>query len=167
MNSTSLELIERLNSSRPKGADYFFMPFSPVHIKQISVTQDDVLSASKYIDLEKVVAAQAVSGHAITAFLRGQPVVCFGVIPIWNGVAEAWFIADDKARREPLALTRMTKRFLDIAEISLGLRRLQITVRTTHMAAIAWARALKFSNEGLMLGYGPDGVDYFLMARYR
>lgn len=167
MNSTSLELIERLNSSRPKGADYFFMPFSSVHVRQISLTQDDVLAASKYVNIERAASGQAILGHSVTAFLRGEPVVCFGVIPIWNGVAEAWFLADDKARGEPLALTRMTKRFLDIAEISLGLRRLQITVRTTHMAAIAWAKALKFNNEGLMLGYGPDGVDYLLMARYR
>lgn len=167
MSSTYFELIETLNSKRPAGADYFFMPFSPVHMDQICLTQEDVLVSSKYFNVAESVGVQSVAGPAVTAFLRGKPVVCFGVIPVWNGVAEAWFIADDIARGEPLALTRMTRRFLDIAEISLRLHRLQITVRTTHKQAIAWAKALKFENEGTMRKYGPDGVDYFFMARYR
>jgi len=54
----------------------------------------------------------------------------------------------------------------DIAKISLGLHRTQITVRMTDKRAYKWALALGFRQEGVMSKYGPDCIDYILMARF-
>lgn len=167
MNLTYSRLIEDLNEHRPKGLSTFFMPFSDAHLDRMEITQPEIVSASKFVDIKAAVAAQSRIGYSFTAFLDDNPVVCFGVIPIWNGVAEAWFIADDIARGKPKSLSKVAKHFLDIFEISLGLHRLQITVRNSDIRALKWAAFLGFTEEGVMLNYGPDSSNFSMMARYR
>jgi hypothetical protein len=57
-------------------------------------------------------------------------------------------------------------RYFDIAMADLKLRRLQITVNVNDGLAIRYANALKFRREGLLIGYGPDGADHEMLARY-
>jgi hypothetical protein len=107
------QFVEQLNRScKVKGA--FFMPFSPAHTERLNVTQPEIVAASKFIDISQAIANQASLGPSVTAFLNLQPVACFGFVPIWTGVAEAWLIADDKARTKPIGLTKMGQVFLDI-----------------------------------------------------
>lgn len=143
------------------------MPFSPVHTKSISISQPEIVAASKYIDISDALAGQATLGPAVTAFLNLKPVACFGFVEIWHGVAEAWLIADDKARTKPIGMTKVGKTFFDIAEISYALHRVQISVRTNDTRAYHWAEVLGFAKEGVMRQYGPDGADHYIMARYR
>ncbi len=56
-------------------------------------------------------------------------------------------------------------RVMDIAAISMGLHRIQLTIRTTDKRAEKWALAIGFQQEAVMRKYGPDGVDYLLMSR--
>jgi RimJ/RimL family protein N-acetyltransferase len=56
---------------------------------------------------------------------------------------------------------------MDITMISMGLHRIQLTVRTTDKRAEKWAYAIGFKQEGVMHKYGADGVDYLMMARTR
>ena len=160
------QFVEQLNQ-RCKVQGAFFMPFSPVHTKSISISQPEIVAASKYIDIADAVAGQATLGPAVTAFLNLKPVACFGFVEIWQGVAEAWLIADDKARTKPIGMTKVGKTFFDIAEISYSLHRIQISVRTTDTRAHQWAKVLGFAEEGTMRQYGPDRADHFIMARYR
>lgn len=160
------QFVEQLNQKcRVKGA--FFMPYSPIHLKSLTITQPEIVAASKYIDIADAVATQSLAGPAVTAFLNLKPVACFGFVPIWEGVAEAWLIADDKARTKPIGMTKVGKTFFDIAEISYSLHRVQISVRTQDTRAHRWAIALGFKEEGVMRKYGPDGADHYIMARYK
>jgi hypothetical protein len=160
------QFVEQLNQRcRVKGA--FFMPFSPIHISSISITQPEIVAASKYVDISTAVVSQASLGPAVTAFLNARPVAVFGFVQIWPGVAEAWLIADDKARTKPIGMTKVGKTFFDIAEISYALHRVQISVRTGDTRAYHWAEVLGFSEEGVMRQYGPDRADHYIMARYR
>jgi hypothetical protein len=160
------QFVEQLNR-QCAGKGIFFMPFAPAHIEKLHVTQPDIVAASKHIDIYKTVINQAAIGPSITGFFNLQPVVCFGFVPIWDGVAEAWMIADDKARTKPLWITKSAKRFFDIAQISYNLHRIQISVRTADKRAHKWALCLGFQEEGRMRGYGPDGADHYIMARYK
>lgn len=166
MSSTYFELIERLNSSRHKNCDYFFMPFAEPHIDIIEISQPDVAIAKEFINVKECIVYQSQIGPAITAFVKGKPVVVFGLIPIWTGVAQAWMIADDAARRKPIAMTKVAKHFFDISEISQRLHRTQITVKTSDKRAEKWALHLGFGIEGVMRKYGPDQSDHYIMARY-
>jgi RimJ/RimL family protein N-acetyltransferase len=160
------QFVEQLNQKcHVKGA--FFMPYSPIHIKSLTITQPEIVAASKYIDIADAVEMQSIAGPAVTAFLDLKPVACFGFVPVWDGVAEAWLIADDKARTKPIGMTKVGKTFFDIAEISWQLHRVQISVRTQDSRAHRWAIALGFREEGVMHKYGPDQADHYIMARYR
>ena len=167
MSSTYFALIEGLNSKRRTGANYFFMPFAEPHADIVQISQPDMLVSQQYFNVKEAIVCQSRVGPAITAFIDAKPEVIFGLIPLWDGVSQAWMIASDTARFKPLALTRMAKYFFDIAEISERLHRTQITVKTSDKRAEKWALHLGFVNEGVMHKYGPDGSDHYIMARYR
>jgi RimJ/RimL family protein N-acetyltransferase len=158
------QFVEQLNRScKVKGA--FFMPFSPAHTERLHITQPEIVAASKYMDIPEAIANQANLGPAVTAFCGFQPVACFGFVPIWSGVGEAWLIADDKARAKPIGMTKVARLFFDILPISYELHRVQIAVRTSDTRAHKWALFLGFKEEGIMRRYGPDGADHYIMAR--
>lgn len=167
MSSTSSVLAENLNSNRTRRAPGFFMPFSPVHLDIIKISQEDIEAASEYVDAKKLISHQASVGIAVTAFYGVTPTACFGLVEIWPGVAQAWLAASDDCRRKPLYMTKMAAHFFDIAEISERLHRVQITVKTSDKRAEKWALHLGFVKEGVMSKYGPDGSDHYIMARYR
>jgi hypothetical protein len=144
-----------------KGA--FFMPAHPVHLSRIKITNEDITIHEGYKD---TLEGQIYIGPTVTCFHNGEPVAMFGFVPIWKGLAEAWFVVDDEARKYPIAMTKYGKCVQDIAMISMGLHRLQITVRNSDKRAKDWAYAIGFQKECLMSRYGPDGSDYLLMARF-
>lgn len=162
-----LDFIERLNAQLPQGSGVFFLPFADQHIQAIEISQPEVLVHEKWGDTVKAIQAQAKLGWSVTGFIGIAPVVCFGSIPIWHGVSEAWMVADDRARTKPVLMTKFGRVFADTLAISQELHRLQITVRTTDKRAVKWAKVIGFEQEGVMRQYGPDGVDYLLMSRCR
>ena len=162
---TSSALAEHLNqANRRRGV--FFMPFAPHHVDRISIESQEVLVLTDQNGARDILYAQSQMGPAVTGFIGTKPAAVFGFVSIWQGVSEAWLIADRSARAMPMTLTRMGIRVMDIAKISMGLHRVQITVRTTDKRAHNWALAIGFQEECVMRKYGPDGIDYFLMARY-
>ena len=46
------------------------------------------------------------------------------------------------------------------------LKRLQITVSYHNNTAYKFAKSLYFKKEGVLKKYGPEGADYFMMARF-
>lgn len=161
---TSLVLAEKLNqASKRKGL--FFMPYANVHADRINVQSEDVLVVAGRNEISLLLDTQANMGPAVTAFLHTKPVAIFGFVSIWSGVAETWLMPDENVRTIPVTLTRIGIKVMDIAMISMGLHRIQLTVRTTDKRAEKWALAIGFRTEAVMRNYGPDGVDYLLMAR--
>ncbi len=156
-------LFDELNKKKPNGV--FFMPFNRVHYDAMNISQPDLVSQEKYMDVGAKLEAQSKAGFSATVFLDLKAVMSFGIVPIWNGVAEAWMIADDKIRNKPYTLTKYSKRFIDIVPISLALHRLQITVRIRDKKAVSWARFLGFTEEGILRGYGPDKANYYMMRK--
>jgi hypothetical protein len=123
------------------------------------------LSASKCVGIKAMLEAQAINGFAFTCHLNGQPVACFGCTKLWDGVGEMWSVIGDIARTKPVAMTKVGIAFVDICQISLGLHRLQITVKTSNNSAVKWARAIGFISECVMKRYSADKLDYNLMVR--
>lgn len=159
---TSLTLANELNRLAYKRG-VFFMPAHESHIRRIAVSNQEVLIHGEY---QKTLETQIYMGPSVTVFVMLKPVGVFGFVPIWRGVAEAWFVVDDAARTYPIAMTKYGRKAQDIAKISMGLHRIQITVRNQDNRARHWALCLGFKEECLMRQYGPDGSDYFLMARF-
>ena len=162
MSLTSSALAERLNLYR-YGSGIFFLPAVPHHVTRLRISNKEVLVHTNHVEMA---VAQLEYGVAVTAFINTQPVAVFGFVPIWKGVTESWLLVDDFARTKPVAMTKYGILAHDISKISLGLHRQQITVRIHDERAYKWALALGFREEALMQAYGPDGSDYYLMARF-
>jgi hypothetical protein len=150
---------------RPNGA--IFMPYAPDHVSYINTNNKDILCIGDSVSREQLVTAQANMGEATTVMIHGQPVGVFGMVPLWPGVAEMWFIPDERLRAYPIFMTRGGRAFMDITRISYGLHRQQITVRCDHEAAVKWANAIGFKQEAILKAYGTDKADFYMMSIVR
>ncbi len=143
------------------------MPFSPAHVDRIKVDAEEVLVVARPDEIKDLLTTQAGMGGAVTAFLNMEPIAIFGFVSIWKGVAETWLVPDEKVRKIPVTLTRVGDKVMDIAMISMGLHRIQLTVRTTDKRAEKWAYAIGFKCDGVLRKYGVDGIDYLMMSRVK
>lgn len=141
------------------------LPFHPSHMDRINISDDDKGLFHELPDLESRMEDVARSGTAWTIFYNRQPALCCGVELKWRGVAEAWLVPGRVSIEHGTLLSRGARRFFDNIGAELGLRRMQIVVCVDREKAIQWAKFLKFKEEGLMKGYGPEGKDYYMYAR--
>ena len=151
------ELVKRPEST-------VFVPYSPDHLSYIKTNNPDIDAMRSSGSLQETVNGQASVGEAITVISHGVPMGIFGMVPIWDGLAELWFIPDEALRIYPLFMTKSARRFIDICAISKCLHRMQITVRCDHRQAVGWAKTIGFKTEGTMSKYGPDQSDFFMMS---
>jgi len=101
-----------------------------------------------------------------TAIGRGKVVACYGVREIWPHMVECWFIPGeglDNHARTTLVGARAT---LQSVFDNYGITRMQIYVKDQHMVALRFAKALHFEVECKLRKFGPEGADYFSMARF-
>jgi|DEB0MinimDraft_3_1074331.scaffolds.fasta_scaffold00946_11 hypothetical protein len=103
--------------------------------------------------------------HCYSALYRGKVACCWGVVPVWGGVAEAWLLTSDIVSIAPVSLTRGAMRYFDTIVDQMRLFRLQIVVDSRNTLAIRWAEVLHFVREGTLKSFGPDGADYYMYAR--
>ena len=162
MYSQSISLINEI--IKPHNG-VVIMPFAEGHFDFLKIGQSDIVSAQSYVDIKHRVACQSNIGIAYTAFLYSNPVAIFGCVPIWNGVGEVWSLMDNRAKKNAILLTKIGFKVLYVIEQYLCLHRSQITVKSADVKAVRWARALGFRNEGTLKSYGPDGSDFYMMAR--
>jgi hypothetical protein len=108
-----------------------------------------------------------VPGMAFTAVENGHLIASSGVQPLWNGVGEGWFVASSKMPQKKLTIIRMIKDNFDGIINDNSLFRVQAGVRSDWPTAKRFAEFLGFEHEGIMRKYGPDGQDYYRMARIK
>jgi RimJ/RimL family protein N-acetyltransferase len=159
MNLTSL--IDHL----PVVPGIYYAPFHPAHLEMMQPDELTKRSPKETEYLKAMIESQATSGIAITAYLHGRPVACFGIIPIWTGVAEMWLLIEERGRKYGKSLTRAAMTVRDFAVLSNNLHRLQITVRCADVRAVKWAKAIGFDPEAKLHKYGYDQSDFYIFAR--
>jgi len=141
------------------------VPFNPVHALNIRIGDAASIAMRENLNFADLMAAQAASGHAITVLLHGTPAACFGSVSIWKGLEEMWCLLEERARKYPMAMTKIAIAYRDYRVIAGNLRRLQLNVRCSDQRAFRWAKAIGFEPEAKMRRYGPDGSDFYLMSR--
>lgn len=123
----------------------------------------DATSLKEYIARAKVYAQR---GPCFTAIIEGEGVaMCWGFLPYWSGVFEAWALTSYLVERHRIATIRMAQAAFNQVESDLQAHRLQITVKADNKRAMRFAEALRFRSEGVLKAYGPNGSDYVMMAR--
>ena len=106
-----------------------------------------------------------VPAMAFTLLANNKPVVSGGVMPLWNGVAEGWVISSRKIFDFTLSAAKAIKKRTDYICINNGIWRLQTAVRADYETGVRFAKWLGLEKEGLMKRYGPDGSNYYRMAK--
>ena len=107
----------------------------------------------------------AMAGLAFTLLDDNVPICSGGVIPTWLGNAQGWVISSKRIFRNKVKASRLIKERTDLLCANNKIWRLQTAVKADFKIGIRFAEFLGFNKEGLMVGYGPDKTDYYLMAR--
>ena len=107
----------------------------------------------------------AMAGLAFTLLDNNVPVCSGGIIPTWLGNAQGWVISSKRIFRNKVKASRLIKERTDLLCVNNKIWRLQTAVKADFKIGIRFAEFLGFNKEGLMVGYGPDKTDYYLMAR--
>ena len=100
-----------------------------------------------------------------TARKDGKIVMMGGAHVMWQGVGEGWLIMSKYGYDIPKTVARYADEFFDVIMHEAQVQRVQASVHAEDSQAVKFARWLGFENEGLMKKYGPDGSDYYRMAR--
>ena len=105
------------------------------------------------------------SGNAFTMFVNGKPSFAFGLVVLWNGVAEGWVIASQNIFDVKfLAARTIINKMLEVCKKN-KIKRLQTSVKAEFKEGVRFATWLGMEIEGLKKNYGPDGSDYYQLAR--
>ena len=161
MNLNKLEQIFKI-----QGSKISVVPFRSYLLKIMDLNKFDQLNLSQPNYLEYIDAA-AQQGYGYCVIDDGKPMLCFGVVPYWPGVAELWLIPDRKKISEhKIKFHKGALQFMKLVAADLKLKRLQVTVSSLNVSALKWIKSIYFVNEGLLKHYGVDGSDYKMFARY-
>ena len=104
-------------------------------------------------------------GNAFTMFVDGKPVFAFGLVVLWDGVAEGWVMASQNIFDVKfLAARTILDKTVEVCKKN-KIKRLQTSVKAEFKEGIRFATWIGFEIEGLKKNYGPDGSDYYQLAR--
>ena len=141
------------------------VPFSPFHASMMSLNEHEEATRRCVPDWLRRLEVQSTLGPCFTGLFYGKPMLSFGILPVWGGLAEAWMIPDRDIGRVAVPLCRLARAFFNHCETTMALRRIQILVRSPNVRAIDWAKFLYFEPEATLTAFGPDGENYLMMRR--
>lgn len=106
------------------------------------------------------------TGWAFSVLGGGRAVGCAGVIPLWDGVGEAWSFFSDEMKH-PFFLHRTVKRYLGRIIEEKKLHRVQMNVLSGFEKGFRWAESLGFRSEGILHDYTTDKQNYMRYALWQ
>jgi hypothetical protein len=131
--------------------------FKPRHMSYIG---DDVS-----IEVVKALAKKSLCG---TIKLDKKYLAAVGLYKLGPKSAEAWMLVNPKYRHAYAKTIFKTARYLlDSYQISEGLTRVQIVVKSRHESFVRWSELLGFEFEGVARAAAEDGENLTLMSRIR
>jgi RimJ/RimL family protein N-acetyltransferase len=101
----------------------------------------------------------------VTLFNNDDILAVGGVHTLWEGVGECWIMLSKSGRKKPFTVAKYTFVLFDNMISQENIIRLQASIASTDDKALKFAKWLGFEFEGIMRKYGPDGDDYYRVAR--
>lgn len=141
------------------------IPFEPEHALQLSPREPDkpALIGADIIERARLYRTL---GPAFTGFWDDVPMVCAGIIVLWQGLGEGWAYTSDLVHAHPIAFHRTMKRVMDIASEQYNLRRLQVCVDHEYIVSRRWIERMGFSFESTMPKFGPSGETFCRYVKF-
>lgn len=141
--------------------------YSPVHLHEL-MDGDLNNGAIKNIGYMREWASELQQpGWSFTLIENGHIICCAGIVNMWPGVGEAWFIASDKIHSNARPFIRFAKNSMQKVADENDLWRVQAVCKADWPAAIKFVKFMGFETEGLMRKYGPEAMDYLRVAWVR
>ena len=125
----------------------------------------DINTAFEFSALARQAFENKAEVHGYTLLDGEEIIVCGGVHMMWTGVGEGWLVMSKEAYEKPITVARYTHRLFDTIMGDNAMWRVQASVHTNDEQSVRFAEWLGFEIEGVMKKFGPDGTNYFRMAR--
>ena len=143
------------------------VPFRPSHADKIELNDRELYYEGLVPNYRGYIAQMAEPGLSWAGVYNEQVVVCFGVRTVWPGVGDAWLLSSPSVSAHALSVVRSARMiFADIFKTE-AFSRVHISVDSANDSAFKFAKALGFEVEGIMRQFGPDGSNYYMMARIK
>jgi hypothetical protein len=141
------------------------VPYKPWHATEILRygMNDDKVSVDAKAYEERLDFSQP--GMSFSLLADDKLVCAGGVYPLWTGVAEGWVLSSRRIFDFSLSACKAIKERTDYICTNNKIWRLQTAVRADFEVGVRFAKWLGLKKEGLMMKYGPDGSNYYKMAK--
>ena len=141
-------------------------PFKSEHADQIiAIGLNDKLMEIDASYTDNRICDHSQPGNAYTMFVNGKPAFACGIVVLWDGVAECWVMASQNIYdMKFLAARTILNKTVEVCKKN-KIKRLQTSVKAEFKEGIRFATWIGFEIEGLKKQYGPDGSDYYQLAR--
>ena len=146
--------------------NYKIIPYDRSHTDEIltfgmneELLEDDQKNKESRIDY-------GLPGLSFTLLADNNIVLCGGITPLWDGVAEGWVIASKRIYDHKIKSVSAIKKRLDLLCINNKIWRVQTSVKEDFKVGVRFAEWLGLEKEGLMRMYGPDKTNYIRMAKF-
>jgi len=159
---TTIELNQAI---RLDEINYKLVPFHHTHLNFMKFRESENRLFKSFEDYPERIKRGPVEGLSFSGLAHGEIVCCFGIIPIWEGVYEAWLIPCLDLIKNKFKFHKASLRFFNYVAQKLKIHRLQINVNRLNNLAYKWAKSCYFLEEGLLKKFGPDQTDYYMMSR--
>ena len=136
------------------------VPYRPEHLQSLLLQPNQEFMRC-FMDKPEYGNALAVPEKSFTALEGSRVLACAGLIPWWEGRAEAWALLAGGLKRDFVSIHRATLAYLNTC----GFRRVEATVDADFAKAVRWMEMLGFTYEGPLAKYTPDGRDCLRFAR--
>lgn len=135
--------------------------FDPRHLEQLNEHPHHKMLSNPTVIGE---ALKRDAYCAYTCFSNdNRPLICAGVVPIWENRGLCWAYLDVEARKGLFAATRRILKDID----KMPFQRLEMYVVPGFLEAWRWAHMLGFELESRMVCGLPDGRDLYVFARMK
>lgn len=136
------------------------VPFMPSHLDNL-LLQPAQAYMRPFFANKKYGTSLAVPDKSFAALDGDRVLACAGVLPLWEGRAEAWALLSPDLKRNFVHIHFATARFLGAC----GIRRIEAHVDAELGCAKRWVEMLGFEYEGPLRSFTPDGRDCLRYAR--
>ena len=99
-----------------------------------------------------------------TFVIKNQPICYFGIVPMWEGVAECWMVPGELIAKYPVAFYKASKLVFEEFIDYYKLERLQMTCAVINEMSFNWLKRMGFKEEGVFKKYAK-GQDFYIMAK--
>jgi hypothetical protein len=147
-------------------SDEQIVPLQWSHLSSIKLGKHELEYASHIDQYLDYVWENSEDGWSWSGIGRGRVVCVFGVRYVWPGLVEAWFMPGEGMEDHIRSILVGARAVLGDVMSHSDIRRMQIFVKEGHTAALRFAKALNFEVECKLRKFGPEGADYYSMARF-